>query len=84
MILGTAVVIRTATVVAATSATITISKPSGAQALSATSMTDDSSGLFSYIFQTTAGDDAGTYKADVKAASGSNFGVDRIRFRLED
>ena len=84
MILGAAVKISTTTVAAATSATITINKPSGAQALSATSMTDDSGGLFSYVYQTTAGDDHGTYYADVKAALGAYFDVERIRFQLED
>ena len=84
MILGTAVKISTTTVAAATSATITVRKPSGAIALTAASMTDDGSGLFSYIYQSTAGDDHGTYKADIKAALGANFGVTRIRFQLED
>ncbi len=85
MVLGTAVLISTITVAAATSATITIRNPDGSAAMTAgTAMTDDSGGLFSFIYQSTAGDPHGTYKADVIAASGVNFGVERVRFQLED
>ena len=84
MILGTAVKISTTTVAAATSATITVRLPNGSAGTSNASMTDDSGGAFSYIYQSTAGDAAGLYKADVKAATGSNFAVDRVSFQLED
>ncbi len=56
MTLGTAVKITTTTVVAATSATITIRTPDGTAGTSAAVMTDDSGGVFSYIYQSTAGD----------------------------
>ncbi len=85
MILGAAVKISTTTVAAATSATIAIRNPDGSAAMTAgTAMTDDSGGLFSFIYQSTAGDPHGTYKADVTAALGGFFDVERVRFQLED
>ena len=84
MVLGAAVKISTTTVAAATSATITVRSPHGTAGTSNAAMTDDSGGLFSYVYQSTAGEDAGTYKADVTAALGGFFDVERVRFQLED
>ena len=87
MILGTAILISTTTVVGgagADSATVTVTDPDGTAVASAASMTDDGSGDFSYIYQSTAGEDPGAYKADIKAKSGAYYGVARIRFDLED
>lgn len=87
MILGTAVLISTTTLVGAAgadSASVTVKDPDGAAVATDEAMTDDGDGDFSYIYQSTAGEDPGTYSADVKAVSGTNYGVERIRFEMED
>ena len=87
MILGTAAIIRTTTLVGgagADSASITITDPDGTAMETDEAMSDDGDGDFSFIYQSTAGEEDGTYKADVKAVAGTNFGVERIRFEMED
>ena len=87
MILGTAVLISTTTLVGgvgADSASVSITDPDGTAVATDEAMSDDGDGDFSFIYQSTAGEDPGTYKADVDAVAGINHGVERIRFEMED
>jgi hypothetical protein len=86
MTLGTTVEISSTTLVngaGADSATITITDPEGDTLVDEAAMTDEGSGVFSYLFASPAAGSQGWYNAKVTALSGVYPGVSNVQFELE-
>jgi len=88
MILGTTVRIEDTVSVSGggstSSATIVISDPNGTEVLGSTAMTDEGSGVWSYVWQSSAGTMVGAYTANISMLAGAYEAKTRIKFVMED
>ena len=62
--------------------TVTINKPDGTEALSATSMDNDAEGTYSYNYTLASDADKGVWTVSVKATSNSDYTIQNDLFKV--
>ena len=83
MRLGTCLKITDTTNIAADSATITIKDPNGSVVVNEHAMTQESSTVYSYIYQSQATDTEGRYVVQLSAVSGAYTARRQAEFELQ-
>ena len=89
MHIGSAVRILDTVVVAdgasVTTVVVDVTDPEGTKLVDAQSMTEETANtLYSYVFQTSAGNAEGEYLATCTAVSGAYTGISRVSFKMHD
>jgi len=67
-----------------TSASIWIQDPSGDNVINGSAMTNTSTGIYQFDFNTSSDSPLGVWKLEVKTTSGSKYNIERGSFKLED